>query len=169
MAVSFGRVLYYKTGEKVHFCTKSAHEMRCAPFFFCSWRGKRERARGAGRKGGADRFLIENPRRGRFSRTGGPKGREGVCGEFGNYGEEGGAKYFLSGPKMSTKFYSLDRSAANILAKHLSFCENIPALDSDAQDGIGHLGSSCTKRKVQQSVHLSASAINDIMITIIDS
>ena len=52
--------------------------------------------RGA-RKGGGDRFSIENPRRGGVSQ----RGREGVCSESGNFeaGGGGGAKYFLSGPK----------------------------------------------------------------------
>ena len=44
---------------------------------------------------GGSFFLIENPRRGG---GGGPRGREGVCGELGNF-FGGGAKYFFSGPK----------------------------------------------------------------------
>ena len=50
--------------------------------------------RGA-RKGGGDRFFIENPTGGGFQKT---KGREGVRGELGNLGG-GGGKYFFSDPK----------------------------------------------------------------------
>ena len=45
--------------------------------------------------GGFD-FKLEIPGGG-LEEGEGPRGREGVCGELGNYG--GGAKYFLSGPK----------------------------------------------------------------------
>ena len=51
-----------------------------------------------GARQGGDRFCIENPRRGQF-RGEGPRGREGVCGELGNFLGGGGAKYFFSGPK----------------------------------------------------------------------
>ena len=61
-------------------------------------------ARGGGRgsprrQEGGGRFFIENPtERGR--------GREGVCGELGNFGGEGGgALYFLLGPETSTKLW----------------------------------------------------------------
>ena len=42
-------------------------------------------------------FFIENPTRGGVSRRG--RGREGVCGELGNFLGGGGAKFFFSGPK----------------------------------------------------------------------
>ena len=68
-------------------------------------------ARGGGRgspsrqKGGGVRFCIENPRRGVSQEGEGPRGREGVCGALGVL-KGGGAKYFLFGAEMSTKFFS---------------------------------------------------------------
>ena len=51
-------------------------------YFFCSGRRESEAP------GGAGRFFIENPTRGvGFSRRG--RGREGVCGELGNFGGGG--------------------------------------------------------------------------------
>ena len=65
-------------------------------YFFLLGEGQGEfEALGGG--GGGDRFLIENPRRGGGFPGGGPRGREGVCGELGNFG--GGAKYCFSWPK----------------------------------------------------------------------
>ena len=55
-------------------------------------------------RGGGVRFFIENPRRGGVSRRVGPRGREGVCSELGNWG--GGAKYFLFGAE-TLSFFSL--------------------------------------------------------------
>ena len=46
-------------------------------------------------EGGGGSFFIENPREGGGKREG-PRGREGVCGELGNFWG-GGAKYFLRG------------------------------------------------------------------------
>ena len=51
-------------------------------FFFCSGRGKGE---SEARRGGGDPFFIENPRRGGGGFQEGPRGREGVCGELGNF------------------------------------------------------------------------------------
>ena len=57
--------------------------------------------RDAGRGGGL--VFIENARNGEggFSRRG--RGREGVCGELGNFSGGGGAKTFFFGAEMSTK------------------------------------------------------------------
>ena len=72
--------------------------------FFCSEEGEGE----SGAPGGeGDDFLLKIPGGG----AGGPhgmggeaRGREGVCGEF---GEGGGAKYFFSGPKFPPREASL--------------------------------------------------------------
>ena len=48
---------------------------------FCSGREK-----GSSRcQEGGDRFFIENPKGGGFQEGEGPRGREGVCGELGNF------------------------------------------------------------------------------------
>ena len=74
--------------------------------FFCSGRGKGEfEAPG----GVGDRFFIENSRMGGggFSRTGEvPRGREGVCGESGNFLGGGGGLNIFFGAEMSTKMPS---------------------------------------------------------------
>ena len=65
-------------------------------YFFCSGEGKGVRGP---RKGvGGVGYLLKMPggRSPRREEEGGPKGREGVCGELGG---GGGAKYFFSGPK----------------------------------------------------------------------
>ena len=90
----------------------NVHFMVCAPlmvqflggrfgfFFFCSGRGKGESAALGG--GGRDRIFIENPRRGGgLQHRRGRWGREGVCGELGNFGV-GGLNIFF-GAEMSTK------------------------------------------------------------------
>ena len=52
-----------------------------------------------GREGGeGDRFFIENPRRGRVSRTGGAEGPGGSAANWGILGGEG-LIFFFSGPK----------------------------------------------------------------------
>ena len=59
-------------------------------------------ARGAGREGGSV-FLYWKSRAGGGGSSGreGPRGREGVCSDLGNWG--GGPKYFFWGAEMSTK------------------------------------------------------------------
>ena len=70
-------------------------------YVFSAWGGEGG-VRGAGVRRGAGRFFIENPRRGVVSR---PRGREGVCGELGNFlrGGGGGVNFFFFGAEMSTK------------------------------------------------------------------
>ena len=55
--------------------------------------------------GGGIGFLLKMPGGGGgvLQEGEGPRGREGVCGELGNYGTGGGAKYFFFGAEMSTK------------------------------------------------------------------
>ena len=65
-------------------------------YFFRSARGKGE-FEAPGR--GVGSVFFENPRRGGFCEGKGPRGWEGVCGELGNFGVGGGAKYFFSGSK----------------------------------------------------------------------
>ena len=53
--------------------------------------GEREGGvRGAGMRGGGGRFLIENRRGGGLPGREGLRGREGVCGELGNFLGGGG-------------------------------------------------------------------------------
>ena len=65
-------------------------------YFLCSGRGKGESEAPGGEGGGV---FIENPRRGGLQDG---RGREGVCGELGNFGGRG-SKYFFWGARMSTK------------------------------------------------------------------
>ena len=71
-------------------------------FLFCSGREKGgSPRRQEGGKG--DRFLIENPRRGGGSRSG--RGREGVCGELGNFFWGGGLNFFFRGRNVHQVFF----------------------------------------------------------------
>ena len=70
--------------------------------FFCSGRAKGESEAPGG---GWDRLLIENPRRG-GSRRG--RGREGVCGELGNF-SGGGGQIFFFGAETSSEQIVTDR------------------------------------------------------------
>ena len=64
--------------------------------------------------GGGVRFLIENPRGEGCQEGEGPRGREGVCGELGEFlGGGGGPKYFLSGPKLPPRFVGAHISPKN--------------------------------------------------------
>ena len=66
--------------------------------FFLLWEGEGG-VRGAGRQGGSV-FLLKIPGGGGSPEDGrGPRGREGVCSELGNFRGGGGAKYFFSVPK----------------------------------------------------------------------
>ena len=68
--------------------------------FFCSGRRKGE-FEAPGRGGSA---FIENPRGGGLPGREGPRGRESVCGELGNFGG-GGPNIFFSGPKCPSSYY----------------------------------------------------------------
>ena len=53
---------------------------------------------------GGGRFFIENTRRGGgFQEGEGPRGREGVCGELGNFLGWGALNFFFFGAETSTK------------------------------------------------------------------
>ena len=73
-------------------------------------------ARGGGRgsprcQGGEVRFFIENPRGGGVSRREmGPRGREGVCGELGNWG----GVIFFGGPKCPPSLSILSEFGENL-------------------------------------------------------
>ena len=57
------------------------------------------------REGWGIGFLLKIPGGGGTSPgREGPRGREGVCGELGNFGEGGGLIFFFSGAEMSTNF-----------------------------------------------------------------
>ena len=65
-----------------------------------------------GRGGGYIRFFIENPRRGGLQVGEGPRGQEGVRGDWGIGGGGlnifgGGAKFFFSGPKCPPRVITL--------------------------------------------------------------
>ena len=77
-------------------------------FLLGEGKGKSE-APGGGRGVG---LFIEKPRRGGVSEGGGggPRGREGVCGEF---GEGGGAKFFFFGAEIPTKDFALKFAPEN--------------------------------------------------------
>ena len=82
-----------RTGGREFLCLVEVSDI----FYFIFLLGEGEGGvRGARRCGG--RFFIKNPRGGGALGGEGPRGREGVCGELGNFGW-GAAKYFFSGPK----------------------------------------------------------------------
>ena len=74
-------------------------------YFSCS--GEKGESEAPGKGGGS--VFIENPRRGGggFQEGEGSSGREGVCGELGNFFWGGGAKYFFSGPNVHQASESL--------------------------------------------------------------
>ena len=86
--------------------------MDVSDFFIFSARGGRGEFEAPGR-GGGDRFLIENAKRGGFPGGEGPRGREGVCGELGNFLGGGGLNIF-SGPKCLPSV-NVIQSAKNVL------------------------------------------------------
>ena len=99
-------------------------------FLFFSARGGGRGSRGAGGRWGIG-FLLKSPGGGPPGREG-PRGREGVCSELGNFwggGGGGGAKYFFSGPKCpprsffasAAKTHSLDLKSQENARK--TFCE----------------------------------------------
>ena len=69
-------------------------------FIFFSARGSRGKGESEASGGGGGGKFIENPRKGGggvLQEGEGLRGREGVCGELGNFG--GGGANFFSGPK----------------------------------------------------------------------
>ena len=70
-------------------------------FFVGSGKGKEESEAPGG--GGGGFGFIENPRRGGGFPGEGPRGREGVCSELGNFFGGGGALNIFFGAEMSTK------------------------------------------------------------------
>ena len=82
-------------------------------FFFCSGRGKWE-SEAPGRGGFG--FFIENPRRGGGVQEEGLRGREGVCGELGNF-EGWGAKYFFfRGRNVHQEFVLVPKFSKHLLS-----------------------------------------------------
>ena len=82
------------TQEKSNRLRKMSNLVDISDIFPCSGRGKGE-SEALG--GGGVQFFIENPRREGGLQEAGLRGREGVCGDLGNWG--GGANIFF-GAKM---------------------------------------------------------------------